>query len=121
MVERLWTAPPPTGLPDDTVWADLGHGIEVVLVHNGDRELIGLLERHACRTPVGSTYVSVGSIPFRGASGWPEGWPRWSVQSLEPLALTPSVQCGECGRHGVITGGQWLAAPDDGHLPRDKR
>lgn len=35
--------------------------------------------------------------------------PLWSVLSLEPLTITPSVLC-SCGDHGFITNGQWVPA-----------
>ena len=43
-----------------------------------------------------------GYIPLRGPSGW-------SLESMEPLTLTPSLLCmrSECGRHGFIEGGAW--------------
>lgn len=33
---------------------------------------------------------------------------KWTVQSWEPLTLTPSIQC-SCGDHGFITEGKWVA------------
>lgn len=35
---------------------------------------------------------------------------RWQVQSLEPLAISPSVLCLRCGDHGFIRGGRWVRA-----------
>lgn len=32
---------------------------------------------------------------------------KWQVQSWDPLTLTPSILCRECGAHGYITNGQW--------------
>lgn len=33
-----------------------------------------------------------------------------SVLSMEPLTITPSILCGECGMHGFITEGKWVSA-----------
>lgn len=33
--------------------------------------------------------------------------PRWKVESLEPLTISPSVKRGECGCHGYIRDGKW--------------
>jgi len=33
-----------------------------------------------------------------------------SITSTDPLTVTPSILCGECGRHGFITGGVWQEA-----------
>ena len=34
---------------------------------------------------------------------------RWTVESWEPLTISPSVLC-SCGDHGFIRGGQWVPA-----------
>ena len=40
--------------------------------------------------------------------------PRWTVESLEPLTLSPSIRCspdkGGCGIHGYIREGRWVPA-----------
>ncbi len=35
--------------------------------------------------------------------------PRWTVESWEPLTLSPSVQC-DCGDHGFVKNGRWVPA-----------
>lgn len=45
-----------------------------------------------------------------------EGRPAWTLVSLEPLTLSPSIHCltpydGRiCGVHGFVTDGKWVAA-----------
>lgn len=34
----------------------------------------------------------------------------WTVESWEPLTLSPSILRRECGCHGFIRDGQWVAA-----------
>lgn len=34
----------------------------------------------------------------------------WSVESFEPLTLSPSLLCTECGDHGFIRAGRWVRA-----------
>lgn len=34
---------------------------------------------------------------------------RWTVESWDPLTLSPSILCA-CGDHGFIRGGQWIPA-----------
>lgn len=36
--------------------------------------------------------------------------PKWTVESMEPLTLSPSLLCTVCGDHGFIRGGRWVAA-----------
>jgi hypothetical protein len=33
----------------------------------------------------------------------------WTVQSWDPLTISPSILC-ECGDHGFIRGGEWIPA-----------
>lgn len=35
--------------------------------------------------------------------------PKWTVESWEPLTISPSVLCA-CGDHGFIRDGQWMPA-----------
>lgn len=34
----------------------------------------------------------------------------WTVESREPLTVTPAVYCPHCGLRGYIAGGLWRAA-----------
>ena len=36
--------------------------------------------------------------------------PRWTVESMEPLTMAPSLLCKLCGDHGFIRGGRWVRA-----------
>ena len=36
--------------------------------------------------------------------------PKWTVESWEPLTISPSVLCRVCGDHGWIRAGQWVPA-----------
>lgn len=36
--------------------------------------------------------------------------PKWNVESLDPLTLSPSVLCTLCGNHGFIRNGKWVGA-----------
>ena len=45
------------------------------------------------------------SSPF-----WKHAEREWSLDSAEPLTLSPSVLCGTCGDHGFIRGGRWVSA-----------
>jgi hypothetical protein len=48
---------------------------------------------------------------FEGADDDP-GRPHWTVVSLEPLELAPSIACTSpgCGSHGYIRDGRWVDA-----------
>ena len=36
--------------------------------------------------------------------------PKWAVESLDPLTVSPSLLCGTCGDHGFIRAGKWVPA-----------
>lgn len=36
--------------------------------------------------------------------------PRWTVESWDPLTISPSVLCRRCGDHGFIRNGKWVPA-----------
>lgn len=36
--------------------------------------------------------------------------PKWTLESLDPLTLSPSLLCRDCGDHGFIRDGRWVPA-----------
>ncbi len=36
--------------------------------------------------------------------------PYWTVESLDPLTISPSLLCLTCGDHGFIRDGRWVPA-----------
>lgn len=52
-----------------------------------------------------------GWITFVGSS-WAAAFdnkiPTWTVQSWEPLTVSPSLLCRACGDHGFIRDGRWV-------------
>ena len=79
-------------------------------------------------------YAGVADVPIAGATLWKRidgDWrsigamwfdlpetraipafrhPAWTVESWEPLTLSPSILCGETGDHGFIRAGKWVPA-----------
>lgn len=39
----------------------------------------------------------------------PIGTDGWVIQSVDPLTVTPSILCTDCGCHGFITDGKWVS------------
>ena len=90
-------------------WIDIGEGHEYYLMYwqtNDERrgQLWGIRERH--RKDDGSWCLSEGggAIHFNRESGINSGW---DLVTLEPLTITPSLQCLNCPSHGFITDGKW--------------
>lgn len=96
---------------DDDAFVDIGHGVEITFQTDTDTgERIGIIERHACAAQDGRP--TRGSVPFAGTgvdTGHRNG-SRWTVESWEPLTLSPSIQCQACPHHGWIRDGQWVPA-----------
>lgn len=40
----------------------------------------------------------------------PLGFGEWGVVSEDPLTITPSILCGQCGIHGFWREGKWVSA-----------
>ena len=75
-----------------------------------DVEKYGGIHIHPC--PDGSGYC-VGSITFDGEVQRkvdPRELARWTVHSLDPLSLSPSLLCRGRGSHGFIRDGKWVQA-----------
>lgn len=98
-----------TGVP----LGDLGHGVSAELRYV-DGELSGIWYRHphdaedreaALLPPAERTtgYGMHGWVPVKPA--WPDGW---TVVSIDPLTLSPSLLCRQCGHHGHIINGRWV-------------
>lgn len=84
-----------------TEWTDLGHGVSVLPCTGPDTDEVEmLLERHPCKTDD----RHAGALPVRPH----KDWPIWTVESWDPLTLSPSILCRTCGLHGYIRGGKWI-------------
>jgi len=74
-----------------------------------DVEIFGLIDDHA--KPDGTPCIG-GCIVFDGDVARrvdPDG-ARWTLVSLDPLTVTPSLLCLTCTDHGFITNGKWVPA-----------
>ncbi|WP_022885756.1 hypothetical protein [Glaciibacter superstes] len=78
---------------------DFGHGVTGEL-REWDGELRGLAYTHP-RSDTGKPCE--GWVPTHAADY------SWTVESREPLALSPSLLCRTCGHHGFVRG-EWVPA-----------
>lgn len=81
----------------DVAWRDIGEGVEIELRYIGAR-LHGIAYRHP--VPYAATGRCEGYIDFG-----PDGW---TIESLDPLTVSPSLLCRGCGHHGFIRDGKWV-------------
>lgn len=81
------------------VWLDDNHAVEFT-TRQGDTEPSGALLPH--RKPDGDWCV--GGFDWRGPG------PNWTLVSMDPLHVEPSIHCLSCGEHGFIRDGKWIPA-----------
>lgn len=91
---------------------DIGHGVTIQfwawnedVPHGG-----GLIEEHDSLTEPGKRCE--GSITFatpEACAKAPE-MQMWVLEQVEPLTLSPSLLCTQCGHHGFIRDGRWVPA-----------
>lgn len=94
--------PEPEPFPD----LDLGHGVVVRFTSWGGHDPVGLIETH--RRPDGAPCSASVLFDLPGVAEAHPGRAVWTVETLDPLTLTPSLRCPRCRHHGWITGGRWV-------------
>lgn len=89
---------------------DLGSGVSYSKIVDSDDAWIGLHIWHAnCPVHGNSSEDNLGCIGTVWLTPL-EGRPSWTVESWEPLTISPSILRKECGLHGWIREGRWVAA-----------
>ena len=88
---------------------ELGHGVTLQFTSWGEHERAGYLQEHD-RPDGGGRCGSGGLFDLPGIR---EHFPEravWTVESFDPLSLSPSMLCRACGNHGFVRGGRWVPA-----------
>lgn len=90
-------------------WTDAGHGVRFKFwTIAGEARPLGMNYEHP---PPGKDGAScVGSISFPNGDGGDWDRESWTVESLTPLTLSPSLACRRCGHHGFFRDGRWVPA-----------
>lgn len=52
----------------------------------------------------------MGGFAWRKPEGLDATWTPWTLESWEPLTVSPSLLCMGCGAHGFIREGKWVPA-----------
>lgn len=93
---------------DDEHAVDIGHDVRIQFTSWRDHGRCGLIEDHL--RPDGT--VCGGGVLFDlpGVREAFPGRPLWTVEQWEPLTLSPSLLCTDCGHHGFIRDGRWVTA-----------
>ena len=71
-------------------------------------EKAGLMIRHPRAD--GKPHECFGSVRFDLPELRHFDGAKWTVESWDPLTLSPSIRCLECGAHGFIRAGRWVKA-----------
>jgi hypothetical protein len=100
---------------------DLGHGHTIrIAVWDPDLDLNPDLAEHSSQFPAKTSGIVTHSLPDGSECGGAITFdspltrkyfkgPFWTVESWEPLTLSPSLLC-HCGDHGFIRNGEWVMA-----------
>jgi len=86
---------------------DLGNGVRYSKCLDKDGNWFAIDEWHL--TPDGK--LCGGWVPFDVQSKYvTKASAKWTVNSYDPLDLSPSLLCTRCNHHGFIRQGQWIPA-----------
>lgn len=87
---------------------DLGGGHVLQPVKHPDGGLNGFIEKHP-RPDNGESCMGVLIIkPTKDDVTYNR--PVWTMESEDPITLSPSIACRTCGAHGWIREGKWVDA-----------
>lgn len=94
----------------DGPWEDIGHGVSIQRfgADEGFEDPPGFVIRHpdmGGRKGSEPGAFCYGTVMYKTA-GRPHGW---TLESKEPLTVSPSVLC-SCGHHGFVRDGKWVSA-----------
>lgn len=90
-----------------SAWRDLGHGhrIQLTQPHREDG-IRSFVDEHP--RPDGAGPCSgAGRVLNPGQARPADGKAYWTIESEEPLTLSPSLLCTACGDHGWVRDGAW--------------
>ena len=85
---------------------DMGHQhYGYLIIHEGEPRGVGVMHP----TPDG---MFCGSSALWDVSMYAPGHepPCWTLNSLEPVDISPSLLCRTCGDHGFVKQGRWVPA-----------
>lgn len=88
---------------------DLGHGVQIEFYEWREHHPAGMIEEHDRPDGKGRCRGSVHFDVPGAAEAFP-GVPLWTLESVDPLTLSPSLLCTVCGHHGFVRAGRWVPA-----------
>ena len=87
---------------------DVGHGHTLTRLADADGSLYGFVDEH---TSLKTGEPCSGSVCVNpGPDDVKYNRDVWTMESEEPLSLTPSLLCTTCGEHGFVRDGKWVPA-----------
>jgi hypothetical protein len=92
-----------------SAWRDLGHGHRIQLTRPNASGVRSFVDEHPRPDGQGSCAGS-GRVLNPGQERPADGRAYWTVESEEPLTLSPSLLCTACNDHGWVRDGAWVPA-----------
>jgi hypothetical protein len=96
----------PEWAKEGTIWLDDDNAIRFVIQDNETTPYGASWFHRDKREP---NHVCVGGFQWRRPNATASG-AIWTLESLEPLTIAPSLLCMTCGAHGFIRDGKWVPA-----------
>lgn len=84
------------------VWLDDDHGLRWHTEQGAEGPTGALFVHRDKRDPQN---WCLGGVEWRSSTG-----PNWTLVSMQPFHIEPSVHCLACGDHGFIRDGKWVPA-----------
>jgi uncharacterized protein DUF6527 len=109
---KLYGGPPVSdNLEDEEEMAfeDIGHGVSIAYYSWNDYDKVGLFETHNVVGDEGRRHTGSVMFALPGTEQAFPDRPKWTVESWDPLTISPSILC-DCGNHGFIRNGRWVPA-----------
>lgn len=93
-----------------SAWREIGHGHRIQITQP-DREqgVRHFVDEHPRPDGAGQCSGS-GRILDPGQARPNDGRAYWTLESADPLTLSPSLLCRTCGDHGWVRDGLWVPA-----------
>ncbi len=89
---------------------DIGHGVFIQYVSWNGVDKVGLIEDHKRRDNGDQCFGGSVMFDVPAVRDQLQEQSMWTVESWEPLTLSPSLLCTVCGHHGWIRDGRWVPA-----------
>jgi hypothetical protein len=92
-----------------SAWRDIDHGHRIQVTRPDTEGVRHFVDEHPRSDGTGPC-SGAGRVLNPGQARPDDGRAYWTIESEEPLTLSPSLLCTACGDHGWVRDGRWMPA-----------